>query len=496
MKRAVWTVGGIGAVAAIGAYFLAPTGPGAGGNPGGKKGCEIVVTNPVLEPGGVLTRLSGDSLSVTYQGKALRCPSSTVTIFATVGGGAETQLGTTPTDSAGAWSYAYTATDGVTTVLRAQMTSAAGKVTSTSVSIAADTSKPKVVVTAPAADDWGRVRVVAPAADAGCGGGGNYHADRGEPGWVYDKGCAAGGQVLPQITVTGGSPGTLSAWYADAGLASVPITTSPQTFTAADLGTWTLPDWTRADLIVSAAGPSGTTTKTLMARVATVSPSALRSPDGGVGGPIYTIVNNRGVDVDVAFQLPTPPPEVASATITVAWTTSTSVHSADVSLGTVALTTTPTLLPSPPGTCEGITIATTAAVEAYCAIGNPSPGSDAGVRIPVVAQYGNAGATLDGDAGWSFPNGCGSGATTPPVYCVSPSATNVTVKAVGCCLERTHALFDDSRYSGRAEACQFYDGVWTCADGTTHSPGEPYTVELRRFAAPFNTLYFDAELSW
>lgn len=505
MRRYAWGTAVLVAVASGGYLSLRGSGQSQSASRA-KRGCELAITSPALEPGGRLLLASGDALAITLQGTALRCPSSTVTMFAKVGAGAETQVGTPSTNASGAWSFPYTVTDGTTTILRAQMTSAAGKTTSASVTVEAGTGKPKIAVTAPRPDEWGKVRIVAPAADAGCGGGGNAHADLGEPGYVYDQGCAAGGQVNPNITVTGGSPGTLTVWYADAGIASANVTTSPQTFTTAELGQWTLPEWSRSDLVLTATGPGGTTTKTLMARVATVSPPPLQAPDGGVG-PYIELKHARHADVNVSFLLPTPPPQISSATITVGWSTSTNLRTSDVSLGSVVVGNTPTALPAVPGTCQNETVnnggqAGDAGYPLWCSTrSDVTPDTGYLVWKPTNSGFGwtaqSWSAQLEGDAGPGWGNACGNPSEPKAtVYCVGITpATTITVSASGCCRERTHAVFDNAKTGHREEACQFYDGVWHCADDKDHQPGTPYTVELK-WIPPMNTIYFDAELSW
>lgn len=520
MNRARWWIAvTASAMTLAGAYVVTSGGNGGGGTRPSAlqatRGCEVTLTSPALEPGGLVNLRSGDSLAVTLTGRALRCPSALLSVYSRVGAGAETLLGTATTSAAGAWSYGPTAiTDSATTVVRLEMVLDAGKSTSTAVTFVANSAAPSIVVASPAPDDWGRVRIVATAADAGCGSGGNSHADLGEPGWVYDQGCAAGGQVRPNITVTGGAPGTLSVRYLDAGLASVPITTSPQTFTATELGTWSLPDWTRDDLVIQAdrqpdGGPAGgSTTRTLMARVATTTPPPLRAPDGGLG-IASTIISNRSAAFDLAFILPAVPVEVGSSTISAAWTTSTRRAQSAVSRGTVTITTTPTPVADPPTAHRGNVVVTNAAIAdagfpVYC---STDPGVTPATGTEIVARNGGTSFT-SGSSAFAWPdagdpwNPCqGYPDPTPTVYCVTAGGTkDVTVSEGGMCAEVTKALLSDRNLSTAVEVCQMLDAsedpqVWTCADGKSYAPGEVYVVHLTRLP-PLNTFSFEVEQSW
>lgn len=469
-----------------------------------KKGCEPTITSPVLEPGARLTISAGGSLAVTLSGRALRCPSTQLRVYSSASGAAvdagEALLGTATTTTAGAWTFGpTTVADARQTTLRVEMTSSAGKTTSTAVVVDADTGRPSIAVVSPAPDDWGRVRIVAPAPDGGCGSGGNVHADRGEPGWVYDRSCSPGGQVEPTITVTGGAPGTLSVWYADAGLASVPLTASPQTLTAAQLGTWTLPEYSREDLVIrvdrqpdgGAAG--GTTTRTLMARVQTLTPPPLQAPDGRVG-PLFILREPRRASVDVEFRLPSVPPEVPSARITLAWTTST--RRADglssVSRGVATVGPSAAEVATPAGAGRGalnITSVADAGTAVWCS-NSPSVAPDAGMLLLPGGSY------LLGD-----PNGCNGWPTPAPVYCVTGGgAQNVVVTELGFCRELTRSLLEDPAFAERQEVCHLLDPAaapqtWTCADGRTYRPGDVYVVRLQ-WLPPLNVYWFDLEQVW
>jgi hypothetical protein len=313
----------------------------------GKKGCDVTITSPALDVTHAVTLRSSDSLTVAFAGTAKRCPSATVTLAKSENDGGETSLGTTSTNGAGAWSYNLAATDQVTTLFSARMT--AGSITTQAqASVRADRRLPKVVVTAPAADDWGLLRIVAAKADAGCGSGGNGHVEQGEPGWLNDEACADGGQVTPSVTVTGADGGNLFVLYAGVVLVDAGLTTSPQTLGLAELGQLTLAEFSRADLVFRAVNGQGSTSQTLTTRVMTVAPSAPAGPDGGAW--VTTILNNRRATVAVDYQVPTVPAGVTAAHIEGAWTTAQVLGTGNSAVARTAVnvTTSATLLADPP----------------------------------------------------------------------------------------------------------------------------------------------------
>lgn len=329
----------------------------------GKRGCDLVITSPA---GGATktTRLrSGDSLTVRLDGLARRCPAATVTLTKSVADAGEVALGTTVTDG-GAWTYSFTAADHVQTLVLARMT--AGSITTEArATVQAETGLPKVVVTAPAGDDWGVLRVVASREDAGCGSGGNSHVDDGELGWLADVGCADGGQVLPIVVVTGAIDGGFVVTYDGVQLAAIAhLTSSPQTLTSADLGVLTLPEFSRADLTFTAENATGSTSVTRMVRVMTVAPPPPTGPDGGAW--VARLVHARHADVDVDYVLPTVPAGVRDAHIEGAWTTTQALNGSgtfpdggawtyltSIARSTVNVTTTPTAIADPPTVRRG-----------------------------------------------------------------------------------------------------------------------------------------------
>ena len=331
-KRVQWALGlGALVLSAAGLFWWVP-GSGVSGSGShakdllNKRGCDVQITGPAA-PLGVLALRSGDSLTVALTGSATRCPSMTVTVSSFAPGADAGALADyVTTSAAGLWSYSITVPDHARTTVVAEMTVVAtGKTTSTSLVVDADTRLPKLTIAAPKPNDLGKLWVVAPASDAGCGSGGNSHADLGEPGYVYDKACAAGGQVAPDITVTGGctqydggcAAGTLTATYGPVSLASVAITTSPQHFTSAQLGTWTLDDYTQDILQVTATSPAGSTTRSMETTVQTAIPTALTSS--------VTVINARHIDVDVSVVLPTVSIPVRNARIGWSYITDTSL---------------------------------------------------------------------------------------------------------------------------------------------------------------------------
>ena len=88
--------GGALAISAALLYTFAPVGLLGGGTSRSavlsRKGCDVVITAPASAPGGQLKLRAGDSLALSVQGRALRCPLNTVTMFAKVGAGTDTQV--------------------------------------------------------------------------------------------------------------------------------------------------------------------------------------------------------------------------------------------------------------------------------------------------------------------------------------------------------------------------------------------------------------------
>lgn len=475
------------------------------------RGCDITISSPELEPRGRAKLSAGQSTSVTFSGKARRCPSATVTIFSKVGEAAETELGTAQTSATGAWSYGPVALDdNATTVISAQMTTTAGKVSRATATLDVAAARPRVVLTTPAPNGSGRAFVVASAADGGCGSGGNGRAEHREPGYYHDLGCAAGGQVSPVLTVYGASPGTLTATYGVTPLASVSVTTDPQTFTAAELGAWTLDDWTRDDLVIRAAkdGDAGVAETVVDLQVSTGVPPQLIGPNG-LEGVQTTILNARHADVDVAWVLPATPAPVARPTIEIFHTNSTKRSFGPtgtellpaVARGVYTVTTSPTLIADPAATgrsgVQVITIAD-AGQPVYCAPNAPSLAPDGGVLI---TQTG--GSAVIGDYN------CDSSAwpTPTPVYCVTAAGTSkITATEVGRCVEATHDWLSNPANATHIVAC-WGDGtevaddagtevqLWRCHDGRQYRGGETY-VEHLTWLPPLNTYFFHVEVRW
>lgn len=351
----------------------------------GKKGCDVTITAPALDSAHAVTLRSSDSLTVAFSGTAKRCPSTTVSLFKSENGGAESSLGTVSTNASGAWSYNLAATDQVSTLFSARMT-AGGITTQAQATVKADTRLPKLVVTAPAGDDWGVLRVVASKGDAGCGSGGNQHVDDGEKGWVSDESCADGGQVTPSVTVTGASGGSLYVTYGGVVLADAGISASPQTLGLSELGQLTLPEFSRADLTFVAVNATGTTSKTLPTRVLTVTPASV--PVTGT-----RILDARRAIVAVDYVLPVVPPGITAAHIEGIWTTS-SVLSAGAPAAAartaVNVTTSATLVADPPTANRGWVsmqpcIADGGVARVLWCDTVAGVTADAGVRIPVYA---------------------------------------------------------------------------------------------------------------
>lgn len=276
--------------------------------------CDVNISSPVRDRANSVVLRSSDSLDVTVSGTAARCPSTTVTVTRSENGAAETAVGTPSTNGSGVWSQALTITDAVNTTVFARMT-AGGKTTEARILFVPNTALPKLVVTAPAADDFGVLNVVAPSEWVCAGSGGNWHATAGEKGWLCDSSCADGGQVATSFTVTGAAGGTYDVSYAGASLASGAVSSSPETFTP----TLTLADLTRGDLVFSATNGSGTTAKTLLTRVLVAAPPRPTGPDGGA--LVYRLTSERAATVEMDFALPSIPVDVPSASVSLLWTT-------------------------------------------------------------------------------------------------------------------------------------------------------------------------------
>lgn len=489
-----------------------------------RRGCDVTITAPAAAPGGRLELSAGQSLAVTLTGRALRCPGGTVTVTAVVNHGEATTLGTAVVSAAGAWTFGPTTlADQSETVLTAGMTSTvndASTATSAVLTVNASTGRPRVVLTTPAPAGDGRIRVVACAADAGCGSGGNAHAEHREPGYYHDQACDAGGQVSPVLTVYGGcqghgdagydagcEPGSLAISYGITPLASVAVVQDPQTFTAAELGVWTLDDWTRDDLVLRAAcgGDAGVAEVAYDLQVGTGSPPAVVSTT--------RIVHERHADFDIDITLPATVAPVTRPVLEVFWTSDTLAASASVALGTVALGATPTALPTAPGTCAVQNVVNSAVADAgvpiWCGLTSDVT-VETGTRIaPAYWSYGwvlnNAQVQVEGpDAG--FLSGGWSACGTPSnpkatVYCVTGGGTgSVTVTAVGCCQERTHDFYANRAKADHVVSCWGVgseDGVqlWECKDGRRYRGGDVY-VEHVLHQPPLQSYYLAVQVVW
>lgn len=478
----------------------------------GKKGCDIVITAPATDWTHVTTLRSGEALSVAFSGTARRCPSSTVSLFKKEGGGGETSLGTTTTNTSGAWSYTLTPTGGVVTTFIARMT--AGTVTTeVRATVDANTSLPKLVVTAPSADTGSVLRIVAPKGDAGCGSGGNVHVDEGEVGWLSDEACADGGQVTPSVTVTGASGGNLFVLYGGVVLVDAGVTSSPQTLGLAELGQLTLPEFSRADLTFRAKNASGVTEKTYATRVMTVAPPNLLGPDGGE--PAVTLLNKRSATVAVDYVLPTVPAGVAGAHVEAAWTHQVPLHTSftGVTRPPVQVGTTPVEVGSLDAGLRGQVIFKPctqdggAAIVIWCDT-TPTVAPDAGLRI-VTYQQTDGGAcssnftsnltayrifTATADGGSAMDTGAvgndqceGLAHQTKPLYCVAESDfINLTPIDADICVDYRQFGWKGNPYllhypsssptneSGVARDCQLIDETstpqtWDCQGTILHS---------------------------
>lgn len=303
---------GAGAIflGALGVYFATGGSGGAAGLAVGQ--CGISITSPARARDGQLHLRSGQSLTLSLTGTATRCPNTTLTRTFDDGGSASVAV-----DDAGTWTHSATVADGVTTVITVASVDGGAAV----LLVEADTTAPRVQVTAPTRDDWDAWRLVAAKFDAGCGGGGNINAERhGRAGYVSDVDCADGGQLRPSVTVTGASGGWLSVTWNGTPLVDAGVTSSPATLTEAQLGTLTLPDLETGELAFTAWTAGGVSTSLVTyATVRTVSPPALTGPDGGT--PVASLLDARRASAQVDYVLPHVPVEIGAAHTEFAWTT-------------------------------------------------------------------------------------------------------------------------------------------------------------------------------
>lgn len=303
---------GAGAIllGALAVYFATGGSGGAAGLAVGQ--CGISITSPARARDGQLHLRSGQSLALSLTGTATRCPNTSLTRTFDDGGSASI----TVTD-AGTWSHSATVADGVTTVITVSSVDGGAAV----LLVEADTTAPRVQVTAPTRDDWDAWRLVAAKFDAGCGGGGNINAERhGRAGYVSDVDCADGGQLRPSVTVTGASGGWLSVTWNGTPLVDAGIASSPATLTEAQLGTLTLPDLETGELAFTAWTAGGVSTSLVTyATVRTLSPPALTGADGGA--PVATLRDARRASAQVDYVLPHIPEAIGAAHTEFAWTT-------------------------------------------------------------------------------------------------------------------------------------------------------------------------------
>jgi hypothetical protein len=304
---------GAGAIllGALGVYFATGGSGGAAGLAVGQ--CGISITSPARARDGQLHLRSGQSLALSLAGTATRCPNTTLTRLFDDGGSASVTV-----DDAGTWTHSATVADGVTTTISVSSVDGGAAV----LLVEAATSAPRVQVTAPTRDDWDAWRLVAPKFDAGCGGGGNIHAERyARAGYVSDADCADGGQLRASVTVTGASGGWLSVTWNGTPLVDAGIASSPATLTEAQLGTLTLPDLETGELAFTATTAGGVSTSLVTyATVRTLSPPALTGPDGGA--PVASLLDARRASVQVDYVLPHVPVEIGAAHTEFVWTTS------------------------------------------------------------------------------------------------------------------------------------------------------------------------------
>ena len=87
-------------------------------------GCAISFSNPSSSPYTVPMSSGGSIAIAGSTSPAAQCASQTVSIYSTIGAGAESLIGTATTNASGAFAYTYTIADTTSTVVRAQMTKA------------------------------------------------------------------------------------------------------------------------------------------------------------------------------------------------------------------------------------------------------------------------------------------------------------------------------------------------------------------------------------
>jgi hypothetical protein len=472
--------------------------------------CDVTITSPTFDRAKTRLLRSTDSLSVTLTGNAKRCPSATVTVFKSENGAGEVSLGTATSDAAGAWSKAITLTDQVSTLVSARMTTG-GVTTQAQMTFNADTRLPKVVVTAPVADDHGVLRVVAPQPATGCGGGGNWHVAAGEAGWLADSSCSANAQVVTSVTVTGANGGTFSIVYNGSTLSSSAITSTPQTFTP----TLTLTDLTRADLVFSATNATGTTSITYLTRVAASVPANIVGPDGGA--PASKVTDPRAAAIDVSYVLPAVPAGVASASVEIAWAPVWMMQ--EVAGGTTLAS---TVTSGVSITVATVQVASPAVgnqyrVDAYACAANsvapagsvfwcgtdPNPGPGVGDSIAVtVASTSSPDLCSVGNPAvkqktiWQNDDACQTGAAPPNIYCNSDAGQTITgYTAQYFCrtIDASNWRSRNPQNTVRVPDCILYDPsanpqVWYCPDGTTQNGSTTRTAHLRNLP-PLNSYY-------
>jgi hypothetical protein len=474
------------------------------------RGCDVTITSPALDVGRKAFVRSTDSLGLAFSGLAQHCPSSTISYYQQVGDGGETLVDAGTTSATGGWTFSLAATDQTSTVFSARMTSGA-LTTQAQAVIDADTRLPKVVIASPAPDSASVLRVVAPLWDAGCGGG-NQHVIDGEPGWVADTSCADGGQVAPDITVTGASGGWLSVSYAGTPVIDAGINATPKHFTSADLGVWTLPDLTRGDLVITATNDAGSTSRTLLTRVLATSPAPVLGPDGGQ--PSAELLEARAAKVRLSYVLPTVPAGLDSTT-EVAWTISARLGASPTYLSrtNVLVTTSPTAIADPATAGRSAVAIHNCATTAdgggtlWCST-SPSVAVDAGVRIPFtvsatcsstdgssVPYLFDTTAGGDGGLGWNGLNCGGFSGPNATLYCVSETGTSrAWPQDHGICqaLTATNYIGGNPPMWQRSIDCALDDAaaspqVWDC-QGTKLNAGQTRSVTLT--LPPLNTYFF------